>query len=122
MIERIAAMPPGTVGLRASGTLTKEDYEEGIEPAIKEGIEAGELRLLFVLTSFEGLGHGAWVEDMKTGFNAWVREHSAWRRFALVTDVEWVAKAMRAFAWLAPGEARVFGLGEEDEARAWVAG
>lgn len=122
MIERIAEMPPGTIGLRASGTLSKEDYLEGIEPAIEEGVASGELRLMFILTGFEGLGHGAWVEDMKSGLNAWVREHSAWKRFALVTDVEWVAKAMRAFAWLAPGEARVFGLAEEEEARDWVAG
>lgn len=26
------------------------------------------------------------------------------------TDVEWVAKAMRAFAWMAPGEVSVYGL------------
>jgi hypothetical protein len=26
------------------------------------------------------------------------------------------------FAWMIPGEARVFGLGELDEAKRWVAG
>jgi hypothetical protein len=29
---------------------------------------------------------------------------------------------MRAFAWLAPGEVRVFGLDERDAARDWVSG
>ena len=90
--------------------------------ALREGIDSGELRLAFVLTDYQGLGHGAWIEDMKTGMEAWVRNHSAWKRFALVTDVEWVAKAMRAFAWMAPGEVRVFGIGELDAAREWVAG
>lgn len=122
MIERIEGMPPGTIGLRASGKLTREDYQQVLEPALKEGVESGELRLVFVLTDFDGLGHGAWIEDAKTGMEAWVRNHSAWKRFALVTDVEWVAKAMRAFAWMAPGEVRVFGLGELDAAREWVAG
>src|SRR6476469_5317267 len=103
MIERIDGMPAGTVGLRASGKLGKKDYREVLEPALREGVESGELRLLFVLTDFDGLGSGAWVEDMKTGLKTWVRDHSAWKRVALVTDVEWVAKAMRMFAWMAPG-------------------
>lgn len=58
---------------------------------------------------------------MKTGLRAWVRDHSAWRRFALVTDVEWVAKAMRAFAWLAPGEVKVYESTELEAAKTWVA-
>jgi SpoIIAA-like len=122
VIERREEVPAGTIELRASGQLTVEDYREVLEPALREGVESGELRLVFVLTDFDGLAHGAWVEDMKTGLEAWVRQHSAWKRFALVTDVAWVAKAMRAFAWLAPGEVRVFGLAEHDAASAWVAG
>jgi len=121
MIERIEDMVPGTIGLRASGELSVDDYREVLEPALREGVESGELRLMFLLTDFDGLGSGAWVEDAKTGLGAWVRDHSAWKRFALVTDVEWVAKAMRMFAWMAPGEVKVFGLDQEDAARAWVA-
>jgi len=122
MIERIEDMPAGTIGLRAAGKLTREDYQEVLEPALKEGVESGEMRLLFEMTDFDGLALGAMKEDIETGLRAWVREHSAWRRFAFVTDVEWLAKSMRAFAWLAPGEVRVFGLDERDAARDWVAG
>jgi SpoIIAA-like len=122
MIERIEGMPAGTIGLRASGRLSKDDYLGVLEPALKEGVDSGELRLLFVLTGFDGLEAGAALEDMKTGLRAWIRDHSAWKRFALVTDVEWVAKAMRAFAWMAPGEVEVFGLDRVDAAREWVAG
>jgi SpoIIAA-like len=122
MIERIEEMPPGTIGLRAAGELTREDYREVLEPVLREGVQSGELRLLFTLTDFEGLAPGAWIEDAKTGLGAWVRHYSAWKRFALVTNVEWVARAMRAFTWLAPGEVRVFDLGELDAAREWVAG
>ncbi|HET9197374.1 MAG TPA: STAS/SEC14 domain-containing protein [Solirubrobacterales bacterium] len=122
MIERIADMPAGTIGLRASGKLSREDYQQVLEPALREGVESGELRLLFALPDFDGLEPGAMVEDVETGLRAWVRDHSAWKRFAFVTDVEWLAKSMRAFAWLAPGEVRVFALGELDAARDWVSG
>jgi hypothetical protein len=121
MIERIEEMPSGTIGLRASGKLTREDYQQVLEPALREGVESGELRLLFAMPDFDGLERGAMVEDIETGLRAWVHDHAAWRRFALVTDVEWVSKAMRAFAWLAPGEVRVFALDELDAAREWVA-
>jgi hypothetical protein len=50
MIERIDDMPPETVGLRARGKLTKSDYTDVLEPALREAIASGELRLLFLLT------------------------------------------------------------------------
>lgn len=121
MIERIEEMPDGVVGLRSSGKLSVADYREVLEPALQEGVESGELRLVFVLTDFDGLEPGAWIEDMKTGLGVWVRDHAAWRRFALVTDVEWVAKAMRLFAWMAPGEVRTYSLGEAEDAKSWAA-
>lgn len=121
MIERIEAMPAGTIGLRASGKLTVEDYREVLEPALAEATGSGEVRLVFVLTEFDGVAPGAWVEDVKTGLRTWVRDHGAWRRMALVTDVEWVAKAMRAFAWMAPGEVRTFELDQLEAAKGWVA-
>ncbi len=122
MIERIEDMPSETIGLRASGKLTREDYQQVLEPALKEGVESGELRLLFEMPDFDGLEPGAMIDDLETGLRAWVRDHSAWKRFAFVTDVEWLAKTMRAFAWLAPGEVRVFGLAELEEAKHWIAG
>jgi SpoIIAA-like len=121
MVERIDDMPAGAIGLRAAGTLSKDDYREVLEPILNEAADSGDLRLMFVLTDFEGLEPGAWIEDAKTGLRVWVRDRAAWKRFALVTDVEWVVKAMRMFAWMTPGEVKVFGLGQEAEARGWVA-
>jgi hypothetical protein len=115
-------MPAGTIGLRASGKLSKEDYRAVLEPALTEAVESGELRLVFQLTDFDGLEAGAWIEDVKTGLGALVRDHSAWRRFALVTDVEWVAKAFRLFTWMTPGEVKILGLEGLEAAKAWVAG
>jgi len=122
MIERIGAMPSGTIGLRAGGRLSKKEYVEVLEPALQEGVESGELRLLFLLTDFEGLEPSAYSEDMKTGLGAWIRDHSTWKRFALVTDSEWVARAMHMFAWMTPGEVKIYEPSELEEAKAWVAG
>lgn len=122
MIERIADMPAETVGLRASGKLSKSDYTEVLEPALREGVRSGELRLLFLLTDFHGLDAGAWVEDLKTGLRALVRDHAAWKRFALVTDVGWVARAAGLFAWMTPGEVLIVEPARLEDARRWVAG
>jgi hypothetical protein len=122
VIERIADMPAGTIGLQAAGKLSKDEYTAVLEPALREGVESGELRLLFVLTDFDGLELAAWPEDMKTGFRSWIRDHSSWKRFALVTDVEWVAKAMHMFTWMTPGEVLIRDMDGLDEAKAWVAG
>jgi hypothetical protein len=122
VIEHIEGMPAGAIGLRASGKLSKADYTDVLEPELRAGVESGQLRLVFVLTDFQGLEPGAWIEDVKTGLRVWVRDHAAWKRFALVTDVEWVAKAMRLFAWMTPGEVLVLeDLSKLDEAKAWVA-
>jgi hypothetical protein len=122
MIERLEGMPTGTVGLRGSGKLSLNDYRDVLEPALKEGIDSGEMRLVFALEDFQGLEAGAWVEDAKTGLGTWARHHNAWKRFAFVTDIEWIAKSMRVFSWMAPGEVEVFGLDRLEEAKAWVAG
>ena len=120
MIERIEGMTEGTIGLRATGKLSREDYRDVLEPALAAGIGSGELRLLFVLDGFDGLEPGAWIEDAKTGLSAWGRDRAAWKRFALVTNVEWVARAMRMFTWMTPGEVLVRDLVGLEEAKAWV--
>lgn len=122
MIERIEDMPDGSVGLSASGKLTKEEYVDVLEPAINEAVDSGEARIVFVLTDFDGIKAAAVPEDVKTGFKAEFAHRKEWKRFALVTDEDWVAKAMRMFAWLMPGELMIYGMDQLDEAKSWVAG
>ena len=122
MIERIDDVPDGVLALRASGKLTRDDYREGVEPALKEATDSGEARVVFVLTDFEGLEPGAWLEDVKTGLTAEIANRGAWKRLAVVTDVDWVARAMDLFAWAMPGELEVYDdLGKLEEAKAWAA-
>ncbi|HEX3392517.1 MAG TPA: STAS/SEC14 domain-containing protein [Solirubrobacteraceae bacterium] len=113
-------MPTGTIGFRASGKLTREDYRGVLEPVLREAAESGEIRMLFELTDFDGLEPGAWFEDVKTGLGLGLGHHSAWRRSAIVTDVEWIGKAFRLFAWMTPGEVKVYRPDQLEEAKSWV--
>jgi len=122
MVERIEEMPAGTIGFRASGKLTPEDYREVLVPTLREAVDSGEVRMLFVLSDFEELAPRAWLEDAKTGLELGFLKHSAWKRSAIVSDADWVKKAFRIFAWMTPGEVKVYELGQEAEARDWVAG
>ena len=71
---------------------------------------------------FEKFEPGALLADTKTGVTLGFGHHSAWKRCALVTDVDWITKAFHAFAWMAPGEVKTFELGRLDEAKEWAAG
>jgi hypothetical protein len=122
VIERITDMPEGTVGFRATGELSREDYTGALEPAMREAVDAGEVRMLFVIgPGFDGFEGGALAEDAKFGFGFGVLHPSAWKRTAVVTDVDWIRHAMHMFGWMSPGEVAVYGLEREAEARDWVA-
>lgn len=123
MIERIEEMPAGTIGFRFSGEVSRGDYDDVLVPALHEAFESGEpVRCLCQLgPEFEGYEAGAVWEDMKTGAKFGVGHLSAWKRTALVTDVEWVRHLVGLFGWMTPGELGLFSLGELERAKAWVA-
>ena len=60
--------------------------------------------------------------DAKLGFDLGVRHHGAWVRSAIVTDLDWMARATRLFAWIIPGEARIFETAALEPSTQWVAG
>jgi hypothetical protein len=123
MIEPLEGMPAGTVGFRATGHVTREEYREVLMPAMREAAEAGEVRLLFAVgPGFEEFEAGALLEDTKAGVTLGIGHPRSWKRTAIATDVAWIAKATHMFAWMAPGELNVYPLDKLDEAKAWVAG
>ncbi len=123
MIERLTDMPAGTVGFRAKGEIEREDYDEVLVPELRRVVAGGgKLRTLYVIDDLDEIEPGALWADTKLGFDLGVRHHDLWVRSAIVTDEHWMARAVRMFAWMIPGEARVFGLAELEQAKAWVAG
>jgi hypothetical protein len=123
VIEPLEGMLPGTIGFRGTGHVTRDEYRDVLLPAMREAAEAGEVRMLFVIgPGFEKFEIGALAEDTKTGLTLGLGHLSSWKRTAIATDVEWIAKASHMFAWMAPGELNVYPLDQLEEAKAWVAG
>ena len=123
MIERITEMPAGMVGFRVAGEVEREDYTEVLVPELRRALEAGGgLRTLYLIEDLDEIEPGALWADAKLGFDLGVRHHDAWVRSAIVTDLDWMARATRLFAWMIPGEARVFETAALESAKQWVGG
>jgi hypothetical protein len=123
VIELLPGMPAGTLGFRVTDDIEREDYQKVLEPELRKALETGGgLHTLYLIEDLDDIEPGALWEDMKTGWDLGVRHHRQWERSAIVTDIDWMPRATKMFAWMIPGEARVFGLDELDEAKRWVAG
>ena len=123
MIEALEGMPAGTIGFRATGHVSGEEYREKLLPAMRTAVEAGEVRMVFAVgPGFEKFELGALAADSKMGLTLGIGHMHAWKRTAVATDVEWIERAIHMFAWLTPGEVRLFALDQLEEAKSWVAG
>jgi hypothetical protein len=123
VIEVLDDMPEGTLGFRVVGEVKRRDYTDTLVPALRKAIEAGGgLRTLYLIERLDKIEPGALWEDLKAAYDLGIGHHSAWKRTALVTDQDWLARASQLFAWMVPGEFRVFPVAELDQAKRWVAG
>jgi hypothetical protein len=120
LIDEVTDLPPGTLGFRASGKITNDEYRRMIEP-VYAALERGDkLNVYFELADdFDGFDLGALWQDAKAAGSIGSK-HRSWQRMALVTDKDWVKHGASAFGWLAPGELRLFEPAERDAARAWL--
>jgi hypothetical protein len=118
MLNQITDLPAGVIGFEVAGQLRAEDYRDILLPAVEKAAEAGEVRVLIVIPKFDGFSPGALWADLKMG----VKEWSAWKRIAVITDIEWMAFGVHWFGWMTPGEVKHFALADRDAAVTWVAG
>ena len=122
VIERLEDMPAGTIGFRVNGDVEREDYDNVLTPVLRGAVVGGGgLRTLYLIEDLDDIEPGALWADSKLGFDLGVRHHREWVRSAIVTDIDWMARATKVFAWMIPGEARVFPVAELEQAKAWVA-
>ena len=119
MIQLMQDLPDGVIGFTATGKISGEDYERVIIPAVEAGLKQhSHLSLVYHLgEGFKGFDAAALWDDAKVG----LRHLTAWDRVAVVTDVDWIGNAAKAFGFLMPCHVRVFANGELAGARAWVA-
>ena len=118
MIKELSDLPSGVIGFEIAGTVKAEDYSDVILPSLERAAASGEVRFLVVIPEFHGMTGGALWQDLKVG----IEHFRAWKRIALVTDIEWINVMTTLFGWMTPGEVKHFPLAQRDEAIAWVAG
>jgi SpoIIAA-like len=118
MIETLKDFPADTVAVRCSGFVTKADYDQVLLPEVARALKTNErLRLYYeIAPDFSGISTGAMWEDFWVGMQHLTR----WKRIAVVTDVPWIEQMVVMFGFLLPGATKVFRVGEEAEARAWL--
>jgi hypothetical protein len=117
MITELNDMPAGVIGFETSGKIDAEDYRDVVVPAIERAGKAGDIRFLIVMPEFKGMTGGAVWQDLKVG----IEHFRAWKRIAVVTDIEWVDHLTWLFGWMTPGETKVFPSDKRQDAVKWVA-
>jgi hypothetical protein len=118
MLEIMKEFPEAVLAVRGRGRVSAEDYRDTLIPeALRRIKQHGSLRLLFYLgPEFEGVTPGAVWADTKLGLAHW----GDFGRMAVVTDVDWIANAVRLFASLFHHPVRAFSTAEFDAARSWI--
>lgn len=119
MLKQMADMPGGTIGFEAIGKVEDDDFEDVVEPMLRNEIALGrKVRLLYLLgpalREYEG---DAVLEDMKFA----ARHPTAYERVAVVSDEDWLRPALRLLSMLVPGQLRGFPVAQLQAAKSWVA-
>lgn len=117
MITTLSDLPTGVIGFEVTGKIRAEDYRDVILPALERAAADGEVRFLVVIPEFEGMSGGAIWQDLKVG----IEHFRAWKRIALVTDIDWMDRVTSMFGWMTPGEVRHFPLAQREVAINWAA-
>ena len=118
MIETLKDFPDNVLGFVCHGHITRQDYETVLIPAVENALrDHDKLRLYYeTAADLTGIDAGAVWDDTKVGISHFTR----WEKFAVVTDIEWIARTMKFFSFLMPGEMRVFGSDETAAAKDWI--
>ena len=118
MIERLTGLPAGIEGLRATGTVTREDYERVVVPLLEQARSEGRrLRFLYQIgPGFDGFTAGAAWEDLGVG----LRHLRLFERCAIVSDVGWIRESSRLVGAFLPCPVKVFTNAQWQDAVAWL--
>ncbi len=118
MLEYLTGIPDGIVGVKAIGTLTREDYTSVLDPLFHKARQEGRrLRVLFEIgPEFTGFTPGAAWEDAKLG----LRSLRTFAGCAVTTDHEWIRDATGFAGFFLPCPVKVFPTRNRDRAVAWL--
>jgi hypothetical protein len=118
MIEQISGLPENIVGFKATGKVSKEEYDTILIPAVdKLANDTVKIRYLFVLdTDISNMSAGAWYDDLKVG----LKHLLYWKKIAIVSDQPGVNKITDISSFVLPGEVKSFTIKELVIAKQWL--
>jgi hypothetical protein len=118
MIEVMPASQGNVAGVRVTGKLTTQDYEEVIIPRLDAIInEYGKARFMWVLDDgFQGAEAGAMWDDAKFGF----KHRHDFEKLALVGGPAWMDWLTKLAAKIISGETKTFPREQLEEAWDWL--
>ncbi|MDD4915683.1 MAG: STAS/SEC14 domain-containing protein [Methylococcales bacterium] len=107
-----------TLVVKATESLTHQDYEETFIPCLTQRIgEYGKIRVVFILAeNFTGMEPGAVWDDAVFG----VQHRHDFEKLAVVTDKRWVEWATKVGACFMDGQVVVYPPAELEAAVAWA--
>jgi SpoIIAA-like len=119
MLEILNDLPPGVDGIRAVGTISKEDYETVVAPLFDAARRDGRhVRFLYQCgPDFHGFTPGAAWEDVRIG----LRSLRILDGCAVVSDIGWIREGTRVAAFMMPCPVQVFANADRVAAGAWLA-
>jgi hypothetical protein len=119
MLQLLQPTIGNVVSLTANGTVTAEDYESVLIPAIEETLKSHDkVRVLFQLEPNTGFTAGAVWDDTKFGLSHFF----AFEKFALVSDTEWINNTVKVLGFMMPCPVKLFALSELTAAKEWISG
>lgn len=118
MIEIIPSLAENIVAVKASGQVTKEDYQTVFIPALKQAIEKQDKVKIYYQfgEDFTGIDPGAMWEDMWFG----IGNMDHWEKVVIVTDVGWIKSSVSMFSFVMTCPVKVFSNSESSTAMAWL--
>jgi hypothetical protein len=119
MLQLLHDMPPFVVAVRATGKVTKDDFDKVLLPAFDRVARAYDgIHFLLVLDNdISDFTLGAWWDDMKAG----IQHFTKWKKIAVVTDSPVVEKFSDFFTLLTPGKSKGYKKHELVQAKTWIA-
>jgi SpoIIAA-like len=122
VIEPIAEVPAGVTGFQITDELTDADYADVLAPGLRAAAASGEVRLLLAAAKgFDLITLKSRFQELRNDPELDLGNSKDWKRVAIVADANFIFRAaFPAFSQLVPVEAKLFGLGDEDDAKSWV--
>jgi len=117
MMELMQGLPDNVLGIIGSGTITGEDYDTVLIPAMKDKLQRHKkIGMLYQLNKdFMHYALDAYVEDAKVSWHTFSLE-----KVAVVSDVHWINDSVNVFKFIIPVQVKVFSNNEFDKAKAWI--